>query len=163
MWPDTGSIKEAVITVARAKAESVLSRLPQKVEWILGVDTVVEFEGRIFGKPVDREQARQMLSDLSGRTHRVLSGLALLPRRDSEWVERSCISQVTFRSLAVEEIGAYLKTGEWHGAAGAYRIQETGAILVDSIKGSYSNIVGLPLSLFYGMLRSAGYPFQSGG
>ena len=153
-----------MVAIARRKAESAIGSLPRRVTgWVLGVDTVIETDGRIIGKPADKPNARRILRDLEGRTHRVLSGLALLPQRGQQWIERCCISEVTFRSLSEVEIDAYLDTQEWRDAAGAYRIQETGALLVDSIKGSYSNIVGLPLSEFYGMLRLAGYPLLTGG
>ena len=112
---------------------------------VVGCDTVVAVDDRILGKPRDAGQAREHLSRLAGREHRVLSGLAIL--RDG--VERARVAEttVTFRSLSDEALDAYMATGEWRGRAGGYAIQGRGAALVRRIEGDYSNVVGLPVAL----------------
>jgi septum formation protein len=110
---------------------------------VLGVDTVVSLDGEIFGKPASAEDAERTLKRLSGRTHEVVSGLALLAPGNPQVVHE--VTNVTFRALPDELIRRYVKTGEWSGRAGGYAIQEQGAALVRSISGDYLNVVGLPL------------------
>jgi septum formation protein len=126
---------------AAGKARSVHGR----GDVTLGVDTTVHLDGRIYGKPVDRENARAMLCELAGRTHLVLSGLCLLGE-GFELVDHE-ITRVTFRELAAGEVDAYLDSGEWEGRAGGYAIQGLGARLVSAIDGDYLNVVGLPATL----------------
>ena len=111
----------------------------------LGVDTTVHLDGRIYGKATDRADARTMLTELAGRTHRVLSGLCLLG--DAFAAVEHAATDVTFRALSAAEIEAYLDSGEWQGRAGSYAIQGVGARIVDRIDGDYLNVVGLPAAL----------------
>jgi len=151
---------ELVRVIARRKVESVLARLPAGAPpWVLGADTVVEVDGAVLGKPGTAEEAERMLRLLAGRTHRVHTGLALFCGSARPVEIESATTDVRFRALEEQEIGSYLATGEWRGAAGAYRIQERGAFLVAWIHGSWSNVVGLPLETFYGMLTRTGYRF----
>jgi septum formation protein len=117
---------------------------------VLGVDTAVVLDGRIYGKPVDRDDAARTLRDLSGRTHTVVSGLCLL---GPELVLDEQATDVTFRELTPEALDAYLASGEWEGRAGAYAIQGLGGRLVDRIEGDYLNVVGLPGSLLVSVLE----------
>ena len=110
---------------------------------VLGVDTIVALDGEIFGKPTTAEHAAETLKRLSGRTHEVVSGLALLAPANPQVVHE--VTKVTFRDLPEELVGRYVKTGEWAGRAGGYAIQEQGGALVRSIAGDYLNVVGLPL------------------
>jgi septum formation protein len=113
---------------------------------VLGVDTIVTLGGRIYGKPVDAEDARRTLRALGGLSHAVLSGICLIePRRGRV---RTAVSTtiVEFRALDERLIDWYLATGEWTGRAGGYAIQGRGASLVRSIDGDYLNVVGLPVS-----------------
>jgi septum formation protein len=110
---------------------------------VLGVDTVVALDGQIFGKPDSAEDAEAMLQRLSGRTHEVVSGLALLAPDNPQVVHE--VTMVTFRPLTDELVRRYVKTCEWSGRAGGYAIQEQGAALVRSISGDYLNVVGLPV------------------
>ena len=151
--------EEQVLRLAKAKGESILKRLDSSARWITGVDTLVKISGHILGKPGSREEAREYLKQLSGKEHSVFTAIALLPTIQAEWAVEYSKTLVRFRELTEVEIEWYLTTEEWVGAAGAYRIQERGAFHVHSINGSYSNVVGLPLSLFYLMLRRTGYPF----
>jgi septum formation protein len=153
---------DAVMLVGRIaleKARSVLPLTDGSARWILGVDTVVEIDGRILGKPRDRTEAEESLRLLSGRVHRVYTGLALLCTDPEGADGEAACTEVKFRAMSGEEIRFYLDSGEWNGVAGSYRIQERGAFFVDWIRGSYSNVVGLPLEAFYGILNRNRYPF----
>ena len=146
--------------LARRKVEAVLALFRNEApRWVLGADTVVEADGTILGKPADIEEAERFLSRLSGRVHRVHTGLALHAGRERPMEVEAVSTEVRFRTLDEGEIQSYLESGEWAGAAGGYRIQERGAFLVEWIRGSWSNVVGLPLEAFYGMLRRTGYRF----
>lgn len=112
---------------------------------VVGVDTVVALDGAIYGKPADADAARATLARLSGATHDVVSGLALV--QDGTTEVASAVTRVTFRRLDAEAIDWYVGLGEWHGRAGGYAIQEAGGALVRSIDGDYLNVVGLPVAL----------------
>lgn len=153
-------VPEMVVRVARSKVEAVLALFKtESPRWVLGLDTVVEIDGKVLGKPPGPEEAEAMLRMLSGRIHRVYSGIALLVERGKPIEEEVVCTEVKFRAMEGAEIRFYIESGEWAGAAGAYRIQERGAFLVDWIKGSYSNVVGLPLEAFYGILVRNRYHF----
>jgi septum formation protein len=133
---------------ARGKARSVAEEAGDRP--VLGVDTAVTIEGRVFGKPADATEAAEMLEALSGRTHAVVSGLCLLT---PGWEQTTYdVTLVSFRSLTARDIAAYIATGEWEGRAGAYAIQGVGASLVTRIEGDYLNVVGLPGSLLVRLL-----------
>jgi septum formation protein len=151
---------EHTIALARRKVDAVLALLRDEAPpWVLGADTVVEIDGRILGKPAGAEEAERYLRLLSARVHRVHTGLALHAGREQPVETAAVCTEVCFRTLDDVEIGLALASGEWVGAAGAYRIQERGAFLVEWIRGSWSNVVGLPLEVFYGMLKRTGYRF----
>lgn len=126
---------------ALAKAQAAAARRPEDV--ILGVDTVVALDGEIYGKPASEEEARETLRRLGGRTHEVVSGLALLDPANPQVVHD--VTRVTFRALDAGSIRRYVETGEWSGRAGGYAIQGRGAALVRRIMGDYLNVVGLPV------------------
>lgn len=114
--------------------------------WILAADTIVVVEGEIFGKPANSVEAASMLQRLSGRMHEVISGICLT-HQDLHYLRVDAImTQVRFKELTAEEVRAYVNTGEPLDKAGAYGIQGLGAFLVKAIYGSYSNVVGLPVS-----------------
>jgi septum formation protein len=113
-------------------------------EVVLGVDTVVSFDGRLWGKPVDEAAARATLRALSGRTHVVLSGVAVVS--DAGSLSASAATDVRFRELDPGLIEWYLASGEWRERAGGYAIQGAGAALVQSIAGDWTNVVGLPVA-----------------
>ena len=123
---------------ARRKAEAVGDDRPT-----LGVDTIVVLDRKIHGKPRDQAHARRMLEILSGRTHEVISGLAI--RRDDKTELTHATTRVTFRNAA-PLLDWYLQTGEWEDRAGAYAIQGRGAAFVTGIDGDYLNVVGLPVA-----------------
>jgi len=139
--------------IARAKATAVAERLPGRR--ILAADTVVACGRRILPKPSDRAVARECLALLSGRRHRVIGAVALvLP--DGKVRERLVETVVAFKKLSPEEMDGYLAGGEWDGKAGGYAIQGSAAMLIAWIRGSYSNVVGLPLFEAAAMLRASG-------
>jgi septum formation protein len=117
----------------------------------LGADTTVHLDGRVFGKPVDRDHARAMLRSLTGHTHLVVSGLCLLGSGFS--VVRHDVTAVSFRAVPEAELETYLESAEWEGRAGGYAIQGLGARLVAGIDGDYLNVVGLPAARLVEMLE----------
>lgn len=129
--------------LAAAKAQAGLAARPADDAPVLAADTVVALGDELFGKPVDEADARRILTRLSGRTHEVLTAVALADlQRERVALSRS---EVTFRPLTREEIGAYWQTGEPAGKAGAYAIQGLAAQFIADLKGSYSGVMGLPL------------------
>jgi septum formation protein len=139
---ETGDPRQAALENARRKARA--ARDPAADELVLGVDTIVELDGRIYGKPADEDAARATLTALSARTHTVLSGVALIDGAG----ERCAVAatRVRFRELDERLIDWYLGTGEWRERAGGYAIQGAGAALVHEVEGDYENVVGLPVA-----------------
>ncbi len=140
---DAAEPAAAVLENARHKAASV--KAPGSL--VIGCDTEVSVDGRLLGKPGDEARAREYLTRLSGRSHEVLSGLALLgpePDRIRDGVESST---VTFAALGEAEVDRYVASGEWHDRAGGYAIQGLGSTLVERVDGDLSNVIGLPLRL----------------
>ena len=129
--------------LAEAKARDVSHKYPKS--WIIGADTIVLINGNILGKPDSREQARQMLRQLSGNIHRVLTGYAICCATKDRTFSESIQTDVCFKRLTDEEIEWYVHTEEPFDKAGAYAIQGMGTFLVKSINGSYTNVVGLPV------------------
>jgi septum formation protein len=143
---------------AQDKARAVAARVPGRL--VLGADTVVVLDGRILGKPSGPTQAVQMLAALSGRWHRVITGLAVAAGDGEQaWLLAgdTVATEVRFRELAADEIEAYVATGEPLDKAGAYGIQGRGALLVRELRGCYCNVVGLPLSRLGELLRETGW------
>jgi septum formation protein len=128
---------------AQEKGRAISQRYPES--WVLSADTIVVLRHTIFGKPADAEQAVAMLQQLDGQEHHVFSGLCLM-RGCPTFMRVGCVrTGVRFKRLSEAEIHAYVKTGEPLDKAGAYGIQGMGAFLVESLHGSYTNVVGLPL------------------
>jgi septum formation protein len=146
--PELADATEVVREHAQEKARSVAAEAGDRP--VLGVDTEVVLQGLIFGKPADATEAEQMLVELSGKTHVVMSGLCLLTP-GWEVVEHEG-TRVTFRALTPRDLATYVATHEWEGRAGAYAIQGRGAALVRSIEGDYLNVVGLPASCLVRLL-----------
>lgn len=133
------------------KARSVASLCRSNV--ILAADTVVARDGRVFGKPVDREDARQILLSLSGTTHEVITGVTVLDPRSGRRVITMDRTTVTMRQMSPSELEEYLDSGEWQDKAGSYGIQDIGDKFVERISGSFSNVVGLPMELVTDLLE----------
>jgi septum formation protein len=142
------------LRLAAAKAQAVMPRHPGA--FLLAADTVVACGRRVLPKPEDEATARKCLELLSGRRHRVHSGIALATP-DGRLAVRRVDSRVAFKRLSEVEIAAYLATGEWRGKAGGYAIQGRAAALVSWVCGSYSNVVGLPLFETAQLLSGRGY------
>ena len=133
---------------AQGKARSVAGIAGARP--VLGVDTEVVLDGRVYGKPGDEGEAEAMLDELSGQTHEVVSGLCLLT---PAWEElRHAVTRVSFRALTPRELGLYVVSEEWRERAGGYAIQGLGAALVERIDGDYLNVVGLPTALLVELL-----------
>ena len=146
--PDYEEAEDDPVAHAVGKARSVLDRADGRP--VLGCDTEVICGGRVYGKPRDAADAEAMLESLAGRTHEVVSGLALVT---PAWEEvHSETTRVTFRPLAARDLARYVASGEWEGRAGAYAIQGIGASLVERIEGDYLNVVGLPAALLVRVL-----------
>ena len=177
------SPRQAAEDLAQRKALAVAGRSPSP--WVFAADTIVVLENEIFGKPAGRDDARRMLERLAGQRHEVITAMALYngQRKTTDCLRRtegsetntlpkqqpalqggvvdcrSKTSEVAFAPLAGAEIEWYLDTGEWEGAAGAYRLQGLGSCLIESVNGSPSGVAGLPLYDFYVMLKDNGYPY----
>ena len=152
---DAGEPARVALDNALRKARAVSSRCAAAA--VLGCDTLVALADRIYGKPADEPAARDTLRALSGATHTVISGLALL--LDGEERTATARTRVSFRALDEAMLDWYLARDEWRGRAGGYAIQGAGAALVRSVEGDYENVVGLPLAalldLYPELLRGA--------
>ena len=146
------SAKDCAERLAREKASAVARQRPQDV--VLGADTVVVIDNQILGKPRDAKDAARMLRLLSGREHRVITGVALVV--NGQWFVASEITSVTFSEITEKEIADYVATGEPMDKAGAYAIQGIASRWIPRIEGDYSNVVGLPVALVWRMLREQG-------
>ena len=158
---DTIEPGDLVITLSKKKAEDVARKFSGG--WVLGADTVVVLEKRIMGKPADRDTAIDMLRLLSGREHRVFTGLTLIEAGSGRTTSCFEETRVWMRHLTEKEIEEYVATGEPLGKAGGYAIQGFGAVLVERIAGCYYNVVGLPLVRLLKMMKEMGFPFRLKG
>ena len=146
--------------LAKRKVEKVIEVMKDRVpKWICGADTVINLDGKIFGKPAKREEAAAMLKELSGKRHKVITSVALYNGREGKIDCRSATCIVAMAPLTEAEIEWYLDTNEWQGVAGSYRIQGLAGCFISQIKGSPSTVAGLPLREFYVMLRDNGSPY----
>jgi septum formation protein len=143
---------EHVMRLSREKAQAVAERTDGRL--FIGADTVVVLDGRIMGKPADEEEAREMLSALSGTTHEVVTGFTLFDRESGLCLSRSVHTEVLFRTLGEEEIQQYIASGCPMDKAGAYAIQGRAVHFVRSIQGSYTNVIGLPMAELYELLQT---------
>ncbi len=150
------SPEDYVLRLALDKARAGQALVADRGIPVLGADTVVVLDQQILGKPRDRQSAFTLLRKLSGRTHRVLSAVALVGEEESATLS---ISEVSFRNLSDAEIQAYWETGEPADKAGAYGIQGRGALFIRELRGSYSGVMGLPLYETGQLLAAAGMPW----
>jgi septum formation protein len=150
-----------VLRVAVAKGRAGWDRSTRNVP-VLAADTAVVLDDRILGKPANAGDALRMLRLLSGRTHQVLTAVALLTANGA--ATRLCRSEVTFRAISAAEAAAYWQTGEPHDKAGGYAVQGKAALFISELRGSYSGVMGLPLFETAELLTAAGMPhWLSGG
>ena len=152
----TESIPELI---AKEKVTSVIRSLPagQEIPWVLGADTIISYGSKIFGKPQNQEEAFNYLKTFQGKTHNVITALVLYNGKKHSSTSRICKTKVTFAPMTDEEIQWYVDTGDWHGAAGGYRIQGSASLFITKIDGSYSGVIGLPIYELFDILKEQGY------
>ncbi|MGE5580023.1 MAG: Maf family protein [Bacillota bacterium] len=148
---DPGDLVKAL---ARRKIRKVAERLPD--DYVLGGDTIVYIDGKVLGKPADKEQARDMLRRICGRTHEVFTGVALYEPLGKTVLDDFDATRVTIRDMDEEEIRWYVDTEEPMDKAGSYALQGAGAFFVERVEGDFSGVIGLPLPKVYSLLRRAG-------
>ena len=154
-WKLPKSVKE----LAEKKLKNALNDSSlRNMQWFLAADTIVSCGKKVFGKPSSIEEAEEIISFLSGREHKVITALALFDRNSGKIAVKADTTSVYFSKMNKNDIKWYASTEEWKGAAGGYRIQGKGELFISHIKGSYSNVMGLPINLFFSMLCDAGYP-----
>ncbi len=146
---------ELVRKLALGKAREVASRFPEAR--VVGSDQVVALEGQVWSKPADATEARGQLAKLSGRTHQIVTGVALVGP-GLERVEHEVVEMTMFK-LGDEELTRYLATNEWEGCAGSYRIESRGLALFAEVKGDLNTVRGLPMTRLIAMLRDTGVRF----
>ena len=150
-YPDTLQGEEIPVYISSKKASAYLDALKNN-ELLITADTIVWLDGRVLGKPADEDEARQMLRDLSGKTHQVITGVTLATTTFQK--SFASVSQVTFASLTEEEISYYVSHYHPMDKAGSYGVQEwIGFIGVERIEGSYFNVMGLPVQRLYRELK----------
>ncbi len=147
---------ELVKQIAKAKALSAKDILTKKNKKsiIIAADTIIEFNGEIIGKAKNEKHAFQILKKLSGNTHNLITGFAITELNNSKLIVDYDITAVRFLNLSDDDIGGYIKSDEWRGRAGAYSIRERASLFIDSIKGSVSNVIGLPMHKIYKILKN---------
>jgi septum formation protein len=146
--------EEYVARLSRDKAHALASRFP--AAWVIAADTTVMIGEQLLEKPADARDAARMLAAIAGRTHVVYTGVTL-ENRERDWCDtRVAESEVRMLPLSPDEIEWYVGTGEPLDKAGAYAVQGIGALFIESIHGSYTNVVGLPLATLFQMMRRAG-------
>jgi septum formation protein len=145
-------VRDYAVRVAAEKCDAAVARLGSPNLAVLAADTIVSLGGQILGKPADEAQAAAMLGQLAGHRHEVLTAYRI--RLGERMVERAVSTQVHFRSLDAKEVAAYLASGEWRGKAGAYAIQGIAGCFVTDLRGSFTNVVGLPLAEVLADLRA---------
>lgn len=133
------------------KVRSISDDHPDRI--ILGADTVVALNGKLFGKPLDRDDARRILSTLAGTTQDVITGVSVYETASGRRLIEHALTRVTMRPMSDDEIEAYLDSREWEGKAGAYGIQGKADLFVEHTEGSFTNVVGLPIELVTEMLK----------
>ncbi len=152
---DKKIITERILDIAEKKLEQIAKN--NKNKFILAADTVVELNGKIFGKPKNREEAFSFLKTLSGQIHRVITAYVFKNISKNILIKEIVVSEVKFFDLDDETINWYLDTGEPFDKAGAYGIQSYGRVLVEKIDGDFYSIMGFPISNFLENLRKIGY------
>ena len=146
--------EDFVLRMAKEKAAIVAKRFPDS--WVISGDTVVCLGKDILGKPISKENAVEILMQLAGQTHFVRSGFCLWHERKNIARAQSAVTSVKFTNFSEQAARAYVATGEPKDKAGGYGIQGVGGVLVESIEGSYSNVVGLPMAELVSVLEEEG-------
>jgi len=147
---------DLVMQLAKAKATKAKEELLNKYEnaIILAADTIVEFKGKIIGKASDEIEAFQILKKLSGNVHELITGIAITELSSSKVIVAHDRTSVKFLKLSDKEIRNYMQTGEWKGRAGAYSVNDKASVFIESINGSSSNVMGLPMHKIFLILKN---------
>jgi septum formation protein len=162
--PRTGEMPRGLaLRLSRAKAEAARDQIANDRDiadaYVLAADTVVASGRNVYGKPQHMEEAARFLQHLSGRNHRVLTGICLITPQDRV-LSRVVDTKVRFKHLSKNEIEAYIASREWRGKAGGYAIQGLAGCFVQKLSGSYTNVVGLPLTETINLLLGEGFPIH---
>lgn len=159
--PEKGDPAELAELNAMKKLSAAMKVAGTKItaKWILSADTLISQDGRIFGKPADKEKAAAMLRSFSGKEHEIVTALCFFSGRTNYVSTRISRTKISFIDLTEETIAKYFEIGEWQGAAGAYKIQGFAACFIKNMEGSYSGAVGLPVHLLYELLLEHKYDF----
>lgn len=144
--------------LALAKAKSVAVKYPDS--YVIGADTIVDFQGRIIGKAADAKQAEQITRELFSAPHKVITGVAIVRLCDNTELLRSDCTTVYPKKMTAEQIAEHIKGGSWRDKAGAYAIKETGDKFVERIEGSLTNVMGLPMELVESLLAQLKVSFE---
>jgi len=149
--PD-GQVPENVVReLARRKAEKISHEIDSGI--IIGADSVVVVDEKILGKPANAQDSRIMLQMLSGKSHQVLTGVCAIKKPENRLLSDVSVTDVKFRQLSEREIDAYIRSNKPFDKAGSYGIQDDAAVFVEEIRGCYYNVVGLPVSMVYLMVK----------
>jgi septum formation protein len=146
--------EEHVLRLSRHKSDIISSLNPEA--WVLGADTIVIIKGEVLGKPRTPEDARQMLGKLSGQEHLVYTGFTIRRREDNRLASKAMTSSVIFKDLSEQEMAWYADSAEPYDKAGGYAVQGLGAFFIREIRGSYTNVMGLPLCEVVDTLKDLG-------
>jgi len=147
--------------LAKEKVKAAKNQIDknENANFILGADTTIVFEDKVIGKPKNYEEAKEFLSKFQGKTQKVITGIALLNLKNNQIESKSVITEVKFKKMTEKEIEFCLSKNEWQDAAGGYKIQGFSSCFIERINGSYSNVVGLPISEVYDMLKKQCFEF----
>lgn len=158
-YPSDIDLRQVPEFLASKKVETIAKTYPagHEIPWILGADTMIFFDGKLYGKPADNIEAAKFMQEFQGKTHEVITGLALFNGDLLYASSKTVVTKVTFAPMTTEEIEWYVETGDWHGAAGGYRIQGLASCFIEKIEGTSSNVVGLPIFDLYDMLKEQNY------
>ena len=147
---------ELIEKLAELKALNAKEKLANENEdiIIIAADTIVEFDGEIIGKAKNEQHAFQILEKLAGKAHELMTGIAITETSSSKIIIDHDRTTVSFKNLTEDEIRGYIKTGEWKGRAGAYSIRDKASLFINSIEGSSSNVIGLPMHVVFSILKN---------
>lgn len=147
-------VERLVVENALSKAKATAAKISKGI--VIGLDTVVHFEGKAIGKPKDGDDAKKILSNFSGKWHEIVTGIAVVDTASGKTLTAVEKTRVKFRQLSEKQVDDYVETGEPFGKAGAYAIQEGGAAFVEKVEGSETNVVGLPTEKIAALLEEFG-------
>jgi septum formation protein len=146
--------EDYALRLSEAKARAVAAMRPGR--WVLGADTIVTIDGELLGKPATRDEARCMIRKLSGREHTVITAFTLFNSEQAEVIRQAVSSQVRLKEIPNDEVEWYVATEEPYDKAGGYAVQGKASFLISEIRGSYTNVVGLPLCEVVEALKELG-------